>query len=214
MENWKGIVICDGNLESVNVSKRVLYREITISDTMGANDLCFCGSGKKHKRCHSEVYEKSIIAQLLAAYNQIDEKIKERQSYTLCCKGCKDCCSNYFKVSITEFFSILYSLKGDLSLIRYSDEAKKIIKNAVLSKSDLENIIDFPECIFVDDYSGECKIYHVRPTLCRDYGSVTFIYWFSTLDENGDLKTQRLKSLFSAFFTRPASEFVKILLIP
>lgn len=168
-----GLTLLD---EELSVKKRFSVKEFEVTDIMGRNDLCFCGSEKKVKYCHPEVYKKSIMAQLLTAYRQIYKKIEENQKYTVCCKGCNNCCSDYFKVSVTEFFSILYCLGiGSEIALKYSSEAKKKIKDVYLPEDDSVNVPDFPECIFVDEISGECRIYAVRPSMCRIYGSISEI---------------------------------------
>ena len=32
---------------------------------MGRNDLCFCGSGKKQKKCHPNINEDSVAAKII-----------------------------------------------------------------------------------------------------------------------------------------------------
>ncbi|WP_255257326.1 MULTISPECIES: SEC-C metal-binding domain-containing protein [unclassified Bacillus (in: firmicutes)] len=39
---------------------------------MGRNELCFCGSGKKQKKCHVNVDQDSYIGNLYKKYFEID----------------------------------------------------------------------------------------------------------------------------------------------
>jgi Fe-S-cluster containining protein len=114
---------------------------------------------------------------LLRVYRELDEQ-QSNLSYSLCEKGCASCCSDYFNVPITEFFSVLYHLKmtdGNGRLAELSREAREKISDVVLplGGSDLYNIPNFPPCLFVDNVSDECKVYTVRPVLCRMYGTVS-----------------------------------------
>lgn len=212
----------------------------------------------------TDICDNSIVSKILTAYNEIDNIIENDKLYRICCKGCNDCCSDYFKISITEFFTLLYGISDNLSLIKYSDKAKSKIKNVIIPECDKDNVIGFPECIFVDDIDGGCKVYKVRPSMCRIYGNLNgitkcpkvlsntkakenlievdtkiaklmdnnidhielnnkhyrlgghqpIIYWFAKLDENGELKTRKMKDLFYASFNHPVEDFIKILLIP
>lgn len=38
---------------------------------MGRNDLCFCGSGKKQKKCHPNINEDSVAAKIIKLYTQL-----------------------------------------------------------------------------------------------------------------------------------------------
>lgn len=79
---------------------------------MGRNDLCFCGSGKKQKKCHVDIDCNSIFAKLLSLYNKTDNIIKEKAQFNKlkCKKGCSECCYQNFDISSTEFYYIAYQI--------------------------------------------------------------------------------------------------------
>jgi Fe-S-cluster containining protein len=145
-------------------------------DDMASNELCFCGSGKKQKRCHADVHEKSVAANLLSVRSRVDAEIQQ-VGYSLCHKGCSNCCGDYFNISVVEFFAVLEHLKigGNTALLtRHIEKAKALSNNLVFpdSNNDKFRIPDYPPCIFVDDTTKECKVYTVRPIICRMYGYV------------------------------------------
>lgn len=83
---------------------------------MGRNDLCFCGSGKKQKKCHPDIHEQSLAAKCLSLYGKIESIIKNYynsgQQTPPCKKGCSDCCYNYFVISNIEFKIICKELQN------------------------------------------------------------------------------------------------------
>jgi len=118
-----------------------------------------------------ELNSKSLIANLLTVYEKLDEEYLNIKN-TPCQKGCNDCCSDFFHISVIEFFSILraLSIADDKNILKYSKKAKEAIKDIVLPKTDELRIPGFPPCIFVNETNGSCNIYEVRPVLCRMYG--------------------------------------------
>ena len=44
---------------------------------MGRNDLCFCGSGKKQKKCHPNINEDSVAAKIIKLYTQLSKELEE-----------------------------------------------------------------------------------------------------------------------------------------
>lgn len=165
---------------------------------MGRNDPCFCGSGKKNKKCHPDVLKSSVVGNLLCVYNQLDQYINEQlkvsQNHTICHKGCCECCYDYFYISEVEYFAILNYLitmngldsledirqKALLSIEEikncYPDEYEKLIKE--YCGSNPKNILDDMRikktqapCIFLNKKDKICTIYPVRPFVCRIYGT-------------------------------------------
>lgn len=169
---------------------------------MGRNDNCFCGSGKKVKKCHPNMHEDSIAAKVLKSYRKIDNVIQEHQNNTVekppCKKGCSECCYQYFAVTEAEFYIILDEIKKwdekakqDISIKAklYKDEFTKSYPKLAqfldtrhtgkadplieLGKSVFKT--DFP-CIFLDDSTNMCKIYDVRPQVCRTHGNCKMVF--------------------------------------
>ncbi len=158
---------------------------------MGRNDLCFCGSGKKIKKCHNSINENSIIAELYRKYNKIDKSISIPKDYP-CKKGCDNCCYDYFYVSQIEFFCIYnYILLNNGYEYLYKTIQKSIDTIEYLKKnyndeyvklgSHIENQNAFDDtnikslnipCIFLNN--NMCDIYPVRPSMCRCFGTVKF----------------------------------------
>lgn len=79
---------------------------------MGRNDLCFCGSGKKQKKCHNDIEPNSAFAQMILFHNKTDMFIKENTQFEKlkCKKGCSECCYQNFSVSTVEFYYIIYQI--------------------------------------------------------------------------------------------------------
>lgn len=177
-------------LNALNKKHRGMLNE------MGRNDLCFCGSGKKHKHCHHMISEDSLLAHALICLKDVDQKItqaKAEQGFTTICETdkCNDCCSDYFFVSITEYFLIKATL--------LSQNKRDFFENCVnVAKSqldkfheerpeDYERLIDtqhgskfvqpndsnirlFNPCPFLNE-EGLCEGYEARPIICRVYGN-------------------------------------------
>ncbi|MDP7981335.1 YkgJ family cysteine cluster protein [Bacillus sp. WLY-B-L8] len=85
---------------------------------MGRNELCFCGSGKKQKKCHINVDQDSYIGNLYKKYFKIDNVLsdykvthKEFEGHP-CKKGCFNCCYDVFPVSVLEFELLLEEMRN------------------------------------------------------------------------------------------------------
>lgn len=77
---------------------------------MGRNDVCFCGSGKKQKKCHVDIKADSAFGNMLTLHTLIDKMIEENTKFDKlkCKKGCSECCYQNFAVSTVEFYYIIY----------------------------------------------------------------------------------------------------------
>lgn len=162
---------------------------------MSRNDKCFCGSGKKVKKCHSTVKSDSKLAEMYNKYIEFDKKVENDGLKAMCPKNCSSCCNDFFFISENEFLLILDSLlrKGGKSLVRsYIDKAKEyqeylgkfypnILNDLDSYMPSMENISDAKNyfndnynwdrnlsCIFLEN--GRCSIYEDRPHICRLYG--------------------------------------------
>lgn len=95
--------------------------------SMGRNDLCFCGSGKKYKRCHSTIRENSKLANMYRAYSSFDEYAKKEKLANNCPVGCHSCCDGvHFFVCENEFLLIL-----DFLLMNKKSDIESIIERAI-----------------------------------------------------------------------------------
>lgn len=165
---------------------------------MGRNDVCFCGSGKKTKKCHPDINEDSIVAGLLSLYNELDMIINNHFGNTgyeyPCREGCSKCCYDYFPISDIEFDMITIELRNwskaemeELArktvlywnrLAETNPEYVSILEEDITGKENWEMMRDmrysfggkdYP-CLFLDDDTQKCKVYNSRPFMCRSYG--------------------------------------------
>ncbi|MCB6916224.1 YkgJ family cysteine cluster protein [Enterococcus avium] len=161
---------------------------------MSRNDPCFCGSGKKTKKCHSSIKENTKLADICIANVSFDRKVNQEKIQANCRENCSACCSDFFFVSENEFLLILDGLerKGGKKLIdnyiqkaleyqsylmeKYPETLKALDSfmpqgTPNESKSYFNDNFDWDRskpCIFLE--SGKCTIYENRPLICRTYG--------------------------------------------
>ena len=170
---------------------------------MGRNDLCFCISGKKTKKCHPDIDENSLEAAKLKIYGKLNEHLNNHRlnvsDETLCVPGCSDCCYDYYTLQGVEFDLILRELKkwdkeklDDLinKVNKYwkvlgedHPQVSKLLTSTAPSEiDDINQSIDktsFP-CVFLDEASHLCQLYDVRPFKCRIFGNS---YYYPSEDE-------------------------------
>ncbi len=163
---------------------------------------CFCGSMRRHKKCHPDVSTDSLAAKMLSLDSEADIIINSyysKQSVKPACrKGCSECCSTVFSVSIVEFFLICREMmKFDLkritlikqrvlqgisylksehpALFNYfiADHSDLDYKNMSLKTYELSKgvNIDCPFLTELPDRQRICSIYNVRPLICRISGT-------------------------------------------
>lgn len=162
---------------------------------MNRNDLCFCGSGKKYKKCHIGIHSESIMARLIRIENHIDDKVSEyysnKQDIPPCHKGCDSCCYDYFTVSNIELYRIFLEIstwdKYDIEELKdkckkytqlfktshpstYYNLEKEIDSNLIYDEMNTSIKTEFP-CVFLDE-NKSCMIYESRPLICRLHGYV------------------------------------------
>lgn len=124
---------------------------------------------------YMNVHPESIMGWLLKYYAELQTDL-DNSPNSVCHKGCCDCCSNDFEISITEYFMILKYLGiqyGDECIKQYSHIAKKSMSSS--------------KCIFIDCTNGACSIYEVRPLVCRKYGLYDYTCNCEKLNPNKDL---------------------------
>lgn len=147
-------------IDDITALYRVFFiRMIKLGFNMSLNDLCFCGSGEKQKKCHPNISSNSPMANLIHLQRCIDSDALGIDN-SVCKKGCSDCCASDFPVSLVEFFSILRFIG-----INYDDN---FLEKTIATSN---NILLNDKCIFVDGTTKECGIYEVRPLICRKYGT-------------------------------------------
>lgn len=163
---------------------------------MGRNKPCFCGSGKKKKKCHPLINENSKLADMYSTMKKFDEFAKEKGIANICLIGCNDCCYDYFFISENEFLMILQHIITDDNMnldeiISSSKEYEEKFKEKFPEKFEelstfmpTSNDVAKREKYFIDtideknplpcmflNKEGDCSIYSVRPAVCRAYGS-------------------------------------------
>ena len=160
------------------IKPRVIIREIDLRGVKLNNNLCFCGSGKSYKKCHSDVRDNTTMSYLFEVFKMIDNDIKSAAETPTCKKNCTECCNDYFEVSAPEFFAILMHIQKRRTCLPVSSmrniqaTAQKILSEFpdFSVQSELSGKRTVHPCIFLDNRGNQCKIYEVRPLLCRLYG--------------------------------------------
>lgn len=161
---------------------------------MERNDKCFCGSGKKYKKCHYRINGESKLANIYRAYYEYDMVCREKGICNNCINGCSRCCKDFFFISECEFLLILEELiHRGANIDTYINAAKNIMKNInenhpeIIDRMNeympttnkeidpsffIENFdsFDLPKCMFLNS-ENKCSIYSVRPIICRGYGT-------------------------------------------
>ncbi len=161
---------------------------------MGESELCPCGSGLKHKECCPDIAKQSVIAELYIKLKALDEALKKAQRSqnvkSLCKAGCNDCCSDYFYISMPEYFLLKHRLEKDglfqkireIGRKEYEklasecpDEFKRLEGKENQSFDEISNdkkyLSRFCVCP-LSDCDKSCAAYHERPVICRFYGTV------------------------------------------
>lgn len=165
---------------------------------MGRNDFCFCGSGEKQKKCHSDIDERSMAASIFRFYHKIDTKVEDHYSKSSlmhqCKKGCSECCYNQTPISEIEFNVIQYQIlklpQNEIEKLKkrvenlwnilcnthpeFVKELEKSYQGQMISGTEANQkfYTDFSDlpCPLLDSDTKECLVYSVRPFICRAYG--------------------------------------------
>lgn len=169
---------------------------------MTDDTICFCGSMRRHKKCHPDISVDSLAAKMLSLYSRadilIDNHYSKQKIKPVCRKGCSECCSTVFCVSIVEIFlicremikfdikrialvkqrvlrSIAYLSSEQQELYRYftSDHSELDFKDMSLNIYELSRGVnlDCPFLIELTNRARICSIYDVRPLICRIAGT-------------------------------------------
>jgi Fe-S-cluster containining protein len=105
-------------------------------------------------------------------FRQIDEhnshELKLVQSRIKCKAGCSNCCYIPVRVTDDESLYILdYCKLNDITIDQQSAHYQ------ALAKQSLDLPREMRQCIFLDEKTNKCKIYPVRPLVCRSHFSQT-----------------------------------------
>ena len=162
---------------------------------MERNKPCFCGSGLKQKRCHSDIESNSMFADLIKFYTELDYRLNSVSNPMNCFKGCCECCYQIFEISNLEFAYMCYGYAKSNSLNELFREGNKIYnlmrennpavidllkkQEKASSLEELSNIsVDIfynvnnlkYKCPFLNIADGCCSVYDYRPFVCRKHG--------------------------------------------
>lgn len=169
---------------------------------MSGDTVCFCGSKRRHKKCHPDIFRESLAAKMLSLYARADTLISshysEHKIKPVCRKGCSECCSTVFCVSIVEFFLICRELikfdQKKIALVKHrviqgisylnnthpelfkyfrSDHSQLDFKNMSLRIYELSKGVKL-DCPFLAELPNGgriCSVYKVRPLICRISGT-------------------------------------------
>ncbi|MCC3686997.1 SEC-C motif-containing protein [Bacillus cereus] len=167
---------------------------------MSRNELCYCGSGRKRKKCHKEVHNNSYIEILSNLYQAIENEktYNSRDKEHPCKNGCFNCCYDSFIISMLEFEYILYDLRKNHKEIiedvfNAALEGEKLLKEQdpellnyfVKDATGLDARMESREanqklinkrtipfvCPLLDKETGKCMVYDNRPFICRMRGN-------------------------------------------
>jgi Fe-S-cluster containining protein len=157
---------------------------------------------RRHKKCHSDISTESLAAKMLSLYSRADMLISSHYSAhnvkPVCKKGCSECCSTVFSISIVEFFLICREMKKYdpkriaqmkqvvlRSISHLNSEHPALFNYFKSDHSDMNymdvslNIYEMSKGVNIDCpfltglANGEriCSIYQVRPLICRITGT-------------------------------------------
>ncbi|GED73027.1 hypothetical protein BRE01_67290 [Brevibacillus reuszeri] len=161
------------------------------------NSTCFCGSGKKYKKCHSDVLPESRAGILIKLYSELNETVNDYYTHQIekppCQKGCSSCCYQNFAISFIEAKLIMKELRkwsrdelNELMKITHDQiEYLKINRPDVYRNLEEDSTgrgaIFFEQirimgdsyglpCPLLNVENGACRIYEIRPAICRTHG--------------------------------------------
>ena len=168
---------------------------------MSRNEKCFCGSGLKKKKCHGDIHNNSLVANLIKIYNELDSKIASDVKCK-CSDNCSKCCYDYFYISEEEFLVIMYYLEKNFTKDKiqeifnradeYMENIKKNYREEYNKLNDITyGLVDYnsydkgkfiprimrteKSCVFLEN--GRCSIYEVRPYICRTFGTLNNVFF-------------------------------------
>lgn len=169
---------------------------------LSRNSLCYCGSGRKLKHCHPQSAPDSRAAHMTKLYGQVDTAIEQyhadHKAHPPCAAGCSSCCSDYFPVSQVEFELLLSYMEHswsdediqhafaqaerNLEVFREDNPAMyEALVHKTNQQQELESIRRHAgrnrfACPLLDPEKGICRVYPVRPFICRTHGSSHTFY--------------------------------------
>jgi Fe-S-cluster containining protein len=151
----------------------VIIREIKPRSIEVKKNICFCGSGKKAAECHAEISDNTAMSYLFEAFRLIDRDIANTVRAPVCPKNCTECCEYSFEVSAAEYFAILRYIQtrftGFQTMMLKRNAMQQLPKFPAIKDTSAYIGTQFAPCIFLDNRRG-CRIYEVRPLICRMYG--------------------------------------------
>ncbi len=174
----------------------------TVASSLSPDSPCFCGSGRPLKNCHPRSAADSRAMHMTALYEQVDAVIEDYHQHSSkhppCAAGCSSCCSDYFPVSQVEFELLLTYMEhswsqadidaafqqAERNLERFQQDNEPMydaLVNRTSRKQELDSIRHHAgrnsfACPLLDPEKGICRVYPVRPFICRTHGSSHTFY--------------------------------------
>lgn len=170
---------------------------------MSRNEPCFCGSGKKQKRCHADTAPNSRAAEVLRLYGELEQLVNNHYSKPNaqrppCQEGCAECCYQNFTITEIEYKLIAKELKTwskerldklytetfrQLEVIEenYPEVYKNLRTDSTLNNSILRKQYKIMgdsygiPCPLLDTVTGRCEVYNSRPLICRMHGTTYYV---------------------------------------
>jgi Fe-S-cluster containining protein len=170
----------------------------------GRNEKCFCGSGKKYKKCCGNKYsihKDSLIGRLIRGYREVYNLSEPIKSKLPCKENCSECCNKtLFSIGFLEFDYIKYGLQ-ELKPSQLEDLKRRVLalREDLLNRAPEifedpsrygkpENVGQWKIVSSIHDKifmkvgnstcplleNGRCIIYEYRPFVCRCYGYFNF----------------------------------------
>ncbi len=188
---------------SLDDSKHENATDLQVSASKRSPDSpCFCGSGRPLKKCHPRSAANSRAMHMTALYEQVDTVIEDYHAHSTkhppCAAGCSSCCSDYFPVSQVEFELLLTYMEhswskadieaafqqAEVNLERFRQDNEPMYEalvNRTNRKQELDSIRRHAgrnsfACPLLDPEKGICRVYPVRPFICRTHGSSHTFY--------------------------------------
>jgi len=163
---------------------------------MERNEKCFCGSGKKYKRCHIGVEPDSVLGKLVSFYQVLDKELEKSKNPAGCHAGCSACCNQVFAIQLSEFLYACYGyqkLYGNITpifnvgssiysqvVVEYPELSQAIQKVESITDANSyfrssNQLVECMEklkvpCVFLNPNMNLCMIYDYRPIVCRYHG--------------------------------------------
>ncbi len=120
---------------------------------------------------------KEVAAVALSAYQRVDSAVQDYtgQAGLACGKGCAWCCRGVkVDVLVPEAVAIAEYLRRSIDEGEYENFVRRLreVANQFSAMNSAQRVQSKAPCAFLNDESGQCRIYEVRPNACRKHNSL------------------------------------------